>query len=80
MLGAAAEGDDSAKPGLRKGMEKDTRYPSSTIHEDIMVTLNIPLQSSSSNDVATADLSRSSLDAEHTGERPPHPHGRFDIV
>ena len=32
-------------------------------------------------DVAIAGLSRSSLDAEHTGEHSPHPpQGQYDIV
>ena len=30
--------------------------------------------------VANAGLSRSSLDAEHTGEHPSRPQGEYDIV
>src|SRR6266702_4354189 len=81
-LGAIAEDGGNPKAGLCK--DKDTLDPSSTIRENIMAIPELPPQSwspPSVTGVATADPLRRSLDAEHTGDRPPHPsHGRYDIV
>lgn len=44
-LGAAAEGEESTNPTLHEEKEKDTPYFSSAIHEDIMVTPDVPSQS-----------------------------------
>ena len=55
---------------MRTEKEKDTSYPSSAINEDIMATLDVSSQSHLHQpmvDVTIAGLSRSSLDAEHTG-------------
>ena len=74
-LGAAAEGEDSVvNPALCKEKEKDTPYFSSAIHEDIIVTPDVPSPSPSSPqqiaDVAIAGLSCSSRDAQHTQTTP----------
>lgn len=83
-VGAAAEGDGGAKGVLcQENKEKDVPYPFSAIHEDIMGTVVVPSPSPSPQpivEVAIADLSRSSLGAEHTSEHPPHSHGQYDIV
>jgi hypothetical protein len=39
--GATAMREDSEKAALRKGKEKAVPYPSSAIHEDVMVTMDV---------------------------------------
>jgi len=68
-LGATATRNDSEKAALRKGKEKDVLYPSSAIHEDVVVTTDVLSRSPSPQsivDVTGAVLSPSSPDAEHT--------------
>ncbi len=81
-LGAAAEGEGSAKAALHK--ERDALDPASAILENIIAPPDLPPQSlspSSVTDVAIAGPSRCSLGAEHTGDHPPHTsHGQYDIV
>jgi len=81
-LGVVAEDGGNPRAGLCK--DKDTLGPSSTMRENIMPIPELPPQSwspPSVTGVATADPLRRSLDAGHTGDRPPHPsHGRYDIV
>ncbi|KAH9031793.1 hypothetical protein EDB85DRAFT_2145930 [Lactarius pseudohatsudake] len=81
-LSAASEGGGGAEAALHR--EKDAIYHPSAIPEHTMFSPELAPQSlspQSINDVAIADPSRRSLDAEHTGEHPQHPsHGQYDIV
>ncbi len=76
-LGAAAEGEGSTHVGSRK--ETDALDPSA-IRKNIIAAPDLSPQSPSPpsvTGVAIAGPSRSSLDAEHTGDHPPHPlHGQ----
>jgi len=82
--GAAAEGDGSPKPGLRK--EKDALGPPLVNRANNMATPDLPPQSPSlpsatGSDVAIAGPSLRELNAERTGDHPPHPsHCRYDVV
>jgi hypothetical protein len=55
-----------------------------SLYDDVtIVTPDNPSQSpppQATADVAITGLSRSSRDAEHTGEHPPRLHGQYDIV
>ena len=83
-LDAAAEGEGSAKPALRKEME--ALYPTSAIREVITANPDLPPQLPSPSsppiiDVATRRLSHSSLYAEFTGHHPPRPsHDQNDVI
>ncbi len=81
-LGATAEGEGSTHASSRE--DKDALGPSSAIRKNFMAAPDLSPQSSSlpsSIGVATAGTSRSSLDAKHTGDHPPHPsHSQYDIV
>jgi hypothetical protein len=70
------------KACLRK--DKDTLDSALTNRENITANPDLPPQSPSPlsiTDVVIADLSRRSLDVEHTGDRPTLPlHGQYDIV
>jgi hypothetical protein len=68
----AAEREDSSKTALRNENERDT------LHDDIVVNPHVPSRSpplQPTVEVAIAGLSCKPLDAEHTIEYPPHPHG-----
>ena len=79
---AIAEEEDGAKAVLRNEREDDVPHPFLAIHEDMMVTADIPSRSPSPQpivDVAiAAGLPRSSLDPEHIDE--PSPRGQYDTV
>ena len=74
---ASVEGEESAKIGLYQGEGKDEPYDDNTLTSDVPMRLQ-PLQRIIN--VANAGLTRSSLDAEHTGEHPSRPQGEYDIV
>ena len=75
---ASVEGEESAKIGLYQGEGKDEIYDDNTLTSDVPTRLQ-PLQRIIN--VANAGLTRSSLDAEHTGEQhPSRPRGEYDIV
>ncbi|KAI9461973.1 hypothetical protein BJY52DRAFT_1222175 [Lactarius psammicola] len=81
-LGVATEGEGShAHAGLRK--DNDPLDPSA-IRKNIMTAPDLSRQEPSPpsvTGVAIAGPSRSSLDAEHMGDHPPHPlQGRYDIT
>ena len=81
-MNGVAEEEDGAQAVLGTEDEDDVPYPSLAIHADIMVTSDVPPPSPSPQPIVDlaipAGRSRSSLDAEHTGE--PSPHGQYDIV
>ncbi|KAH9166416.1 hypothetical protein EDB89DRAFT_1910733 [Lactarius sanguifluus] len=81
-IGVVIEDGGNPKTGLLK--DKDTRDSPVREDEDIMANPDLPPRSQLSpsvTGVAISDPSLRSLDAEHTGERPPHPSGsQYDIV
>ena len=74
---AAVEGEESAKTGLCQGKGKDEPDDDNTLTSDVSMRLLPPQRIIN---VANAGLTRSSLDAEHTGEHPSRPRGEYDIV
>ncbi|KAH8991003.1 hypothetical protein EDB92DRAFT_1816512 [Lactarius akahatsu] len=81
-LGVVTEDGGNPKTGLLK--DKDTRDSPVREDEDIMANPDLPPQSHLSpsvTSVAISDPSLRSLDAKHTGDRPPHPSdSQYDIV
>ena len=80
-MGAAAQGEDSAK--ATSGKEMDALKLASGICEDSLATPVLPPQSPSPppvNDETIAGLSHSILHSEHTGHHDMDPHDRDDIV
>ncbi|KAH9045913.1 hypothetical protein EDB83DRAFT_2405701, partial [Lactarius deliciosus] len=81
-LGVVTEDGGNPKTGLLK--DKDTRDSPVREDEDIMANPDLPPQSQLSpsvTGVAISDPSLRSIDAEHTGDRPPHPSdSQYDIV
>ncbi|KAH9057255.1 hypothetical protein EDB87DRAFT_1686538 [Lactarius vividus] len=82
-LSVIVEDGGNPKTGLRK--DKDTRDPSPIReNENIMAIPDLPPQPRSPpsvTGVAISDPSLRSLDAKHTGDRPPHPSdSQYDIV
>ena len=80
-LGAITEDDDSTKAVLR-GEKEVVPYPSWAIHNDTMVSADVPSQFPPPQPipdiVSAAGPSCSSLDAENTRE--PSPQGQYDIM
>ncbi|KAH9054591.1 hypothetical protein EDB83DRAFT_2316342 [Lactarius deliciosus] len=78
-LGAAAEGNGSAKPGLRKENDTiDSPSVNRVIPANTRATLDLPPQYLSlppvtDPDATTAGLPPREPDAEHTGDYPRHP-------
>ena len=74
---ASVEGEESAKTGLYQGEGSDEPHDDNTLTSDVPMR-QLPLQRMIN--IANVGLSRSSLDAEHTGERSSQPRGEYDIV
>ena len=74
---AAVEGEKGAKTGLYQGEGKDEPHDNNTLTSDVPMR-QLPLQRTIN--VVNAGLTRSSLDAKHTGEHSSRPRGEYDIV
>ena len=74
---SAVEGEDRAKATLCQGKGKGEPYNDNTLTSDVSMR-QLSLQRTIN--VADAGLTRSSLDAEHTGEHRSRPRGGYDIV
>ena len=74
---ASVEGEENAKTGLYRREGKDELCNDNTLTSDVPMR-QLSLQRTIN--VANAGLSRSSLDAEHTGEHPSRLRGEYDIV
>ena len=74
---SAVEGEDRAKATLCQGKGKGEPYNDNTLTSDVPMR-QLSLQRTIN--VANAGLTRSSLDAEHTGEHHSRPRGGYDIV
>ncbi|KAH8991012.1 hypothetical protein EDB92DRAFT_706892 [Lactarius akahatsu] len=76
-LGTATEGGGNPKAALHN--ERGALEQPPAIQENSMASRDLP-PLSSVTDVAIADPSWHSLDAEHTGDHPPYPSNEYDIV
>ncbi|KAI9447417.1 hypothetical protein H4582DRAFT_1893733 [Lactarius indigo] len=80
-LGTVTQDEGNPKTALHK--ENGALERPLVTQENIVASRHLPPQLSSQSsftDVAIADLSRHSLDDEHTGNHPSHPLNEYDIV